>query len=188
MPTKVRQVLPHGVMLVVSVLLYWAATRIDADTGGRISPAVWPKAIIVFMGLLCAYEIVKRLVAKSEFSAKGLLDGLEQTPGTDPKKAEPGSVPAEPGSAPMLFGGIALIAAYVVLAPWIGFFVATALFLGIFPWVGGLRKPMLSAVLGIGGSLILVVVFMRIAYISLPLGEGPFRAVSLALMRAIGVS
>ena len=36
------------------------------------------------------------------------------------------------------------------------------------------------------GSLALVVVFMRIAYISLPFGEGPFRALSLALLRAIG--
>ena len=28
---------------------------------------------------------------------------------------------------------------------------------------------------------------MRVAYISLPLGEGPFRTLSLALMSAIGV-
>ena len=34
----------------------------------------------------------------------------------------------------------------------------------------------------------LLVMFMRIAYISLPLGEGPFRSLSLALLRAIGVS
>jgi hypothetical protein len=27
-----------------------------------------------------------------------------------------------------------------------------------------------------------------VAYISLPLGEGPFRSLSLALLRAIGVS
>ncbi len=33
----------------------------------------------------------------------------------------------------------------------------------------------------------MVVLFMRVAYISLPLGEGPFRAISLALMSAIGV-
>lgn len=88
----------------------------------------------------------------------------------------------------MLYGGIALIAAYVVLVPWIGFFVATTLFLAIFPWIGGLRRPVLAGALGLAGSLVLVVVFMRIAYISLPLGEGPFRAISIALMRAIGVS
>jgi len=186
-PGKLRQVLPHGVMLVAAVLLYWAATRIDADTGGRISPAVWPKAIIIFMGLLCAWEIVKRLVAKSSFSAQGLIAGLELKPGTDPKAGEPGSVP-EVEHPRMLAGGIALVAAYVFAVPWLGFFLTTALFLGVFPWVGGLRRPLLSAMLGIAGSLALVVVFMRVAYISLPLGEGPFRALSLALMRAIGVS
>ena len=36
--------------------------------------------------------------------------------------------------------------------------------------------------------LTLVLVFMRIAYISLPLGAGPFRDLSIALMRAIGVT
>lgn len=177
MPTKLRQVLPHGVMLVVSVLLYWAATRIDASTGGRISPAAWPKAIIVFMGLLCAYEIVKRMVMRSTFTATGLVDGMQEV------------VAAPTTHNPrMLFAGIALIAAYVVAVPWLGFFAGTALFLGVFPWIGGLRRPVLSAILGLAGSFVLIVVFMRIAYISLPLGVGPFRAVSLALMRAIGVS
>jgi hypothetical protein len=33
----------------------------------------------------------------------------------------------------------------------------------------------------------MVVLFMRVAYISLPLGEGPFRSLSIALMSAIGV-
>jgi len=29
---------------------------------------------------------------------------------------------------------------------------------------------------------------MRVAYISLPLGEGPFRAISIGLMRLLGVT
>ena len=61
MPAKLRQVLPHGVMLAVSVFLYGSASNIDASTGGRIGPDVWPKAIVLFMGLLCVYEIAKRL-------------------------------------------------------------------------------------------------------------------------------
>lgn len=179
MTSKLRRVLPHGVMLAASCWLYWAATRIDAETGGRIGPGVWPKAAIVFMGVLCAYEIVKRLVARSRFTATGMVC-------VDPLGvAEEAPAPRNP---PMLFGGIALIAAYVIAVPWTGFFLTTALFLGIFPWIGGLRRPALSAAIGLAGSLILVVVFMRIAYISLPLGEGPFRAVSIALMRAIGAS
>jgi len=179
MPSKLRQVLPHGVMLVAAIVLYRLAAGIDADTGGRISPAVWPKAIIVVMGLLCAYEIVKRLVARSEFTATGMVS-------VDPlgisKEAPP------PPNYPMLLGGIAIIAAYVMAVPYTGFFLTTALFLGIFPWIGGLRRPLLSAAIGLVGSLALVVVFMRIAYISLPLGAGPFRDLSIALMRAIGVT
>jgi len=72
--------------------------------------------------------------------------------------------------------------------PWLGFFVATALFLAVFPWIGGLRRPVLTSIVGLAGSFVLVVIFMRVAYISLPLGEGPFQALSLALLRAIGVS
>ena len=87
-----------------------------------------------------------------------------------------------------LYSGIGLVAAYVILVPWLGFFLSTALFLAAFPWLGGLRRPLLTAALGIAGSLVLVVIFMRVAYISLPLGEGPFRALSLALLGAIGVT
>ena len=181
MPSKLRQVLPHGVMLAASIVLYRLAAGIDVDTGGRISPAVWPKAIIVVMGLLCAYEILKRLVARSDFSAKGMVS-------VDPLGvAEPAEPPARE-NLPMLMGGIAVIAAYVIAVPWTGFFLTTAVFLGVFPWVGGMRRPLLSAAIGLAGSFVLVVMFMRIAYISLPLGEGPFRALSIALMRAIGVT
>lgn len=175
MPTRLRQVLPHGVMFLAAVFLYWAATLIDVDTGGRIGPAVWPKTIIVIMGLLCAYEVAKRLVsdAPGEVRAMGIP---EEAVAAKEVREHPRK----------LYGGIALIAAYVVAVPWLGFFITTALFLAAFPWVAGLRRPVLSAVLGLAGSLALVVVFMRIAYISLPFGEGPFRTLSLALLRAIG--
>jgi hypothetical protein len=172
-------------MLAASVFLYWAVTQIDVYTGdsGRIGPDAWPKAIIVFMGLLCVFEVLKRLLAR---------------PQDNPHTAAPEVVADEP-QAPLaaqeapqypakLAGGVAAIAAYAVLVPWIGFFVATALFLGVFPWIGGLRRPVLSAVLGIAGSFLLVVLFMRVAYISLPLGEGPFRSLSLGLLGLLGVT
>jgi putative tricarboxylic transport membrane protein len=186
-PAKLGRVLPHAVMLAVSIALYWCATRIDADTGGRIGPDVWPKAIIVFMGLLCVYEIAKRLVVKTEFEAKGLLSGTELPP-TEPHSTGAPESQAEGPTHPMLYAGIALIGAYVVFVPWIGFFVATLAFLAIFPWIGGMRRPVLISLTALAGTLVLVVVFLKVAYISLPLGEGPFRWISLALMRALGVS
>lgn len=208
MPAKLRLVLPHGIMLAASVLLYWASMRIDVETGGRISPVVWPRAIIVFMGLLCAYEIVKRLVLHRAADAPGLMQELEHAAHVEEEKGalsregEGGgegheitdtTLPPTPADAPpeqhgKLWGGIALVAGYVLAVDFLGFFVTTTLFLAVFPWVGGLRRPWLATALGVVGGLALVFVFMRVAYISLPLGEGPFRAVSLALLRVLGVA
>ena len=176
MGARLMRVLPHAVMLAVACWLFWLAGRIDVETGGRISPAVWPRAIIVFMGLLCAYEIVKRLVVRSDFVATGLVTNME-------------SGEEKPGERfGMLLGGIGLIAAFVFAVPWIGFFLATAIFLAVFPWVGGLRKPVVAVVVSLTGTLVLAVVFLKVAYISLPLGEGPFRALSLGLLRLLGVT
>lgn len=173
-PAKLRRVLPHAVMLVASLLLYWAATRIEPGTGGRIGPDVWPKAIVVFMALLCAYEIAKRL--------------LSREPPAEPVAASAEAAVVPPQRAHrMLWWGIALIAAYVTLVPWIGFFTATLVFLWVFPVAGGLWRPGTSGVIALAGTLLLAVVFMRVAYISLPLGEGPFKLISVALMKLVGV-
>jgi hypothetical protein len=182
----VRQVLPYAVMLAVSGWLYWAASRIEQGTGGRIGPDVWPKAVIVIMALLCVYEIGKRLWLGSSQSAHGIIGGLTASPTETAVAQATAPLPGTHGAK--LAGGILLVAAYVGAVPWLGFFVTTALFLAVFPWVGGLRRPVLAGTLGVAGSLVLVVVFMRVAYISLPLGEGPFRSLSLALLRVVGVS
>jgi len=179
-----RHVLAHALLLLASIYLYRVAAAITSNAGpGRIGPEFWPKAILVAMGLLCAWEIVKRLVLRSRSEARGLVGALDRPQGAE--GAAGAETPFRPG---MLAAGIALVFGYVLAVPWLGFFVATAVFLAAFPWCGGLRRPALTATLGVAGSLVLVVMFMRVAYISLPLGEGPFRALSLALLAAIGVS
>ncbi|MBA3596166.1 MAG: tripartite tricarboxylate transporter TctB family protein [Methylibium sp.] len=188
MPERLRLVLPHSVMLLVSVALYWAATQIDTSgTGGRIGPDFWPKLVIGFMGLLCLYEIVKRLVVHNSVDATGLTGELERNPAeaVDPTMAS-APVP-EPEYPRLLWAGTALIVGYVVVVPWLGFFVTTALFLAAFMWLGGYRRPLAALAISGIGAFVLVVVFMRVAYISLPLGEGPFLSLSTALLALIGV-
>jgi hypothetical protein len=181
MPSKLRLVLPHGLLLVATVVLYWAATRIQVNVGaGRIGPDAWPKAILVIMGLLCAWEMARRLATRRR-------DGAARVPASTPVAGDdPQSTAAM--HVGKLAAGAGLVFAYVVTVPWLGFFVATVVFLAAFPVCGGMRRPVLTTALGLAGGLALVVVFMRVAYISLPLGEGPFRALSLALLSAIGVS
>jgi hypothetical protein len=190
MAERLRLVLPHSVMLVVSIALYWAAMQIDgggAATGGRIGPDFWPKVVIGFMGLLCLYEIVKRLFVRNSVDATGLTGDLERNPAeaVDPTIA---SAPTpEPEYPRLLWAGVALIVGYVVVVPWLGFFVTTGLFLAAFIRLGGFRRTLFNAAISGIGAFVLVVIFMRVAYISLPLGEGPFRALSTSLLSLIGV-
>ena len=185
MSSRLRHCLPHFVMLLVSVLLYGIAARIDAPAG-RVGPDFWPKAIIVFMGLLCVIEIAKRLV----IGVAPAAPPPEAMPGpaAAATAAPPATVEDEPWRPGMLFGGGAAILGYVVLVPWLGFFLSTLAFLCSFAWIGGFRRPALNLLIGLGGSVLTLVLFMRVAYISLPLGEGPFRQFSLALLKLIGVS
>lgn len=186
MHARLRAIVPHSVMLAVSALLYYAATLIDVPGGarGRIGPDAWPKFIVGAMAALCVYEIVKRLVVGTSFTATGLTQGLNRPPDEADRELA-GRAPDEHNAK--LAAGIALIAMYVVGVPHVGFFVGTALFLALFSWIGGVRRPLTLVAVGLAGAMVLLVIFMRLAYVSLPIGEGPFKVVTLTLLRLIGV-
>ena len=173
---RLRAALPYAVMLAASVALYWAASQIDESGAGdvRLGPAFWPKLIVVAMGALCVLGLLRGLVTSP-------------TPARASAAAPASAAAAAPANPAMLVAGTAIIVGYVVLVPWLGFFVATTAFLALFAWVGGFRRPLACTLLGVAGALLLVIVFMRIAYISLPLGEGPLRALSVALLALLGV-
>lgn len=189
MRSRLRLCMPHFVMLFVSIALYAAAMQIDTGgTGGgrRIGPDFWPKAVIVFMGALALYEVVKRALFGSDFRATGLADGLISNPVGDATNETAGEDAAIEYPR-LLVAGSMLILGYVAVVDWLGFFVTTALFLMAFIWVGGFRRHGWNVLISLVGAFIMVVLFMRVAYISLPLGEGPFRSTSIALMSVIGV-
>ncbi len=186
MRERLRLVLPYAVMLLVAGLLYYAATLIDAPgglSGTRIGPDVWPKAIIGAMAALCIYEIVKRLLIGAAGDAGGLTEGLVRAP--DTADAEP-VVPKTSVDNRKLAAGLALIAGFVIGVVYLGFFAATALFLALFSWVGGYRRPLPVALASVLGAFILLVIFMRVAYVSLPLGVGPFHSLSTFILQLIG--
>jgi cytochrome c oxidase subunit IV len=83
--------------------------------------------------------------------------------------------------------GMGATLAYVLLVGMLGFFLATAAYLAAFVAVGGYRRWGVIGACALGGSLAMVVVFMKIVYVSLPLGAGPFRALSLSLLVLLGV-
>ena len=87
----------------------------------------------------------------------------------------------------LLAAGLALTLAYLLVIETLGFFVSTFLYLAGFMWIGRYRRVGIVLATSLVGSLVFVFVFMKIVYVSLPLGREPFSEVSFLLMRLMGI-
>ena len=76
---------------------------------------------------------------------------------------------------------------YVGVIQTTGFFVATVTYLASFIAIGGYRRWGILAAVSVGGTLLLLFFFMKIVYVSLPIGTGPFAQVTLLLMQLMGI-
>jgi len=83
--------------------------------------------------------------------------------------------------------GIALIVLYVLATPVVGFPLATVAFIVAFMGLCGTRSVAALGANALIGTVLLLYLFIKLVYLPLPKGEGPFEAVSLALYRALGI-
>jgi len=174
---------PYAALVALAGWLYALAGRIEfIGPEGSLGPGFWPQAILALLGLVCAWEIANSLLFSGRGSADGMLQSLMEEAGDAFDEA-----PAGRPSAGRLAAGMAATLAYVLLVDVLGFFAATAAYLCAFIAVGGYRRWGVTLAVAVLGSLALVFVFMKIVYVSLPLGEGPFRALSLELLGLLGV-
>lgn len=182
---RASKTLPYVIVLAIVSFLYYRATKIDfVAPGGRIGPDVWPKAILVLSAVACLYEIAKNLLfGKWVRDMTGVLGSvLKEVPEQDvPTEIERGAYPH------LLWIGIAMTVLYVVLIEKLGFFLCTAIYMALFMWVGRYRRTGVILATSLAGSLAFMFVFMKVVYVSLPLGIEPFAQVSFALMRAMGI-
>lgn len=185
MTVRMNKILPYAIVLAIVSYLYFLAGRIDfVAPGGRIGPNVWPKAILGLATVTCVYEIVKNLFfAEREGDLEGVLGSvLKDAPN------EAGTADPEEKTYPhLLWSGIALTVLYVVLVEKLGFFLCTFLYLAAFMWVGRYRRPGVILATSLIGSLAFMFMFMKVVYVSLPLGTEPFAQVSFLLMRLMGI-
>jgi putative tricarboxylic transport membrane protein len=176
---------PYAIVLAIAAGLYYFAQKIDfVAPGGRIGPAVWPKTILLLAMAACAYEIIKNLFfSKEDHELKGVLESIiDETPAEDsPDAPEARSYPH------LLIAGIGMTVAYVMLIGILGFFVSTVLYLAGFMLVGRYRRIGVVLATSLIGSLVFMFVFMKVVYVSLPLGQEPFAQVTYLLMRLMGI-
>lgn len=183
MIARLRAQIPYVIVFLLAGFLYYRATQLDfVAPGGRIGPDVWPRAILGLAMLTAAYEVIKNLVFfKGRHEVDGVLESITE--------AAPGEPPPAPATLypRRLVAGAGMTIAYAALIQTLGFFLCTVLFLAAFTWVGGYRRTGVILASSVAGGLVFMFIFMKVVYVSLPLGAGPFGELTLLLMRLMGI-
>jgi len=175
MKERLKPMLPYAALLAGAVFLFHRTEKFAAlGRPGQLGPDFWPRAVLTLLTIVCGFEI-----------ARLALSGAAAPAG----KARPRTHGEEEGPRYpwLLAAGIGLTILYVPAMQFLGFFLATVLYLAGFMLVGRYRRPGVIAASSILGSLAFVFVFMKIVYVSLPLGAGPFLHVSTWLMAMLGI-
>lgn len=133
---------------------------------GQLGPAFWPRLVLLGLAGSCAAKLLP--TRRTPGAAAGLESGLP------------------PISPRTLAGAIALILLYVVAVPWLGFPIATAAFIIAFMCLGGSRGWPVTAA-GLGGTVLLLYIFVKVVYLPLPKGGGPLEAFTVGLYRLLGI-
>ena len=188
---RLHRILPYVIVLAIVSYLYVLAGKMDfVAPGGRIGPNFWPKAILALAMVTCVYEIAKNLFfGRSKRDLDGVLASVVKEvpiPMEVPPETET-DAPDEKTYPHLLWIGIAMTVAYVVLIDKLGFFLCTLLYLTAFMWVGRYRRAGVILATSVIGSLAFMFMFMKVVYVSLPLGVEPFSQVSFLLMRLLGI-
>ncbi|MFN7085260.1 MAG: tripartite tricarboxylate transporter TctB family protein [Burkholderiales bacterium] len=180
-------ILPYLTVGAAAGLLYYAATQFEFHRrAGTLGPDFWPKAVLILLLVTCVYEIGKRLLSTApDNEIGGVLEEIVEE--SAEQHAEMGAAATSESHPWTLLAGMALTAVYVSAVQKLGFFLATVFYLALFIVLGGYRKWSVIAAVSLLGTLLLLFFFMKVVYVSLPIGEEPFSVITLFLMQIMGI-
>jgi putative tricarboxylic transport membrane protein len=181
---------PFLIVFAAGIYLYSVADHFDVVTrAGRAGPDLWPKIVVGFMLVAAGWGALQAMLSKGEGTGTDLLARMAARVGhgrsTDGVAAE--SVVEELPSTGRAIGAALAMIVFVAGIPYVGFSVSTFLLMWTVMLLGGYSRPLVAACIALLGTLAFFIVFQRVAYVSLPLGTGPFRALSESLMALLGV-
>lgn len=184
---RLKRIAPYIVVGAGAAYLYYVAAHLEYHhRAGVLGPDAWPKLVLGLLIFICLYETVKRLLPRRrDKGADGVLEEMMRS--SVEARGAAGMRPAEEGHPWLLAGGMALTAVYVAAIQTLGFFLATVPYVAAFIVLGGYRRWKTVAAVSFIGTLLLVFFFMKVVYVSLPIGREPFAQVTLLLMQLMGI-
>jgi putative tricarboxylic transport membrane protein len=174
---KAKRIIPYLIILLVSLYFYYLAGQFRFSAKpGNLGPDFWPKLLLGLTIAACLYEIIKTAFFLRIVPAKAAAEEQSAKAATT-KKAYP----------ELLVIGTVMTVAYVYFVATLGFIICTFLYFALFMIVGRYRKIWAILANSVVGTLVLVVIFMKIVYVSLPLGQEPFSGVTFFVLRMLGI-
>jgi putative tricarboxylic transport membrane protein len=144
---------------------------VDAMARGMIGPATWPK-IMLYCAAACALGLFVRN-ADAAFARP-------RAPGAAEKPDAPGYYELRAVAA------IALVVAYGLAIPLLGFAWSTLAFIAGWLLLGRVR-PLVAAPVAVLGTVALLYVFVKVSLMPLDRGRGAWDQATLALYRLLGI-
>ena len=184
---RIKRVIPYAAAGAGAGYLYYVAASIQYHArAGVLGPEFWPKLILLLVIATCVYEAARILLFTGRRADVGGV--LEEFVAGSNVRSEAGSAPDTAQSRPYsLLAGMALTALYVYVIQKLGFFLATVPYLAIFMVLGRYYRWGVIAAVSLIGTLVMMFFFMRVVYVSLPIGQEPFSAVTIFLMQVMGI-
>ena len=148
--------------IALTLALYPGTWGLDAVARGPLGPGFWPRLALIGLALGCL----------AKFAEEWRMDAGQ-------------TIARPPISRAKLAAGIGVLVLYVMLAPWLGFAIVSALFIAGFMALCGTRSIAALTASATIGTVSLLYVFVKLVYLPLPKGDGPFETLTLALYRAL---
>jgi putative tricarboxylic transport membrane protein len=176
-----RELGPYALIICIAIAFYKVATEISyVEVPGQMGPERWPKIILLLLMAVCAFEMVRRIIqsVRPRPAAADAAGDMDDEGFSQQMEAHPLLVAA----------ATAATVGYLLLLGLVGFFTATVLYMAAVMWIGGVRRPVFLGLLSLGISFAFSFFFMKLIYVALPLGEGPFARISLIVMKLVGAN
>lgn len=145
--------------LLLSASMFLVTGGFAPPRSGDVGPAYWPRIILGALFVLSVILLVRVIVYPPS-----------------PESANPPEKQPHPRNFWFVLGSTV---AYIAAMGWIGFTIATVLYLGVMLWLLQFRRIIPFLMIVLGSTLVTVLLFTRLLGIPLPRGTGLFRTISL---------
>lgn len=171
------RIVPEVVGLVVAIALLLATAGMTTTAAGP-GPAFYPRVL----GGLLALALLVRIAQQLRTDRREAAGIAPETSGGEPSDFDPDLI-----SDGRVWGAVAFTVAYVVATLYLGWPIATVVFVVAFLWVAGKRNLALTVPVAAVLTVAFTATFVKVVYMSLPTGVGVFDSLTVATYELLGI-